>query len=81
MKPVGVISKSPAGIFTEATLPYDKIHEELSNDTLNAVKLTFTNYNQESNKYKFSMSAPETVLLLRKKTWILSLSTMNLQTM
>ena len=59
--------KSPAGIFTEATLPYDKIHEELSNDTLNAVKLTFTNYNQESNKYKFSMSAPETVLLLRKK--------------
>lgn len=59
--------KSPAGIFTEATLPYDKIHEELSNDTLNAVKLTFTNYNQESNKYKFSMSAPQTVLLLRKK--------------
>lgn len=35
--------------------------------TLNAVKLTFTNYNQESNKYKFSMSAPETVLLLREK--------------
>ncbi len=60
--------KSPAGIFTEATLPYDKIHEELTNDTLNAVKLTFTNYNQENNnKYKFSMSAPETVLLLRKK--------------
>ena len=48
-------------------MPYDKIHEELSNDTLNAVKLTFTNYNQESNKYKFSMSAPETVLLLREK--------------
>lgn len=60
--------KSPAGIFTEATLPYDKIHEELTNDTLNAVKLTFTNYNQENNnKYKFSMSAPETVLLLRKE--------------
>lgn len=59
--------KSPAGIFTEATLPYDKIHEELTNDTLNAVKLTFTNYNQENNKYKFSMSAPSTVLLLRKK--------------
>lgn len=59
--------KSPAGIFTEATLPYDKIQEELTNDTLNAVKLTFTNYNQENNKYKFGMSAPETVLLLRKK--------------
>lgn len=60
--------KSPAGIFTEATMPYDQIAEELANDTLNAVKLTFTNYNQENDKkYEFSMSAPETVLLLRKK--------------
>lgn len=58
--------KSPAGIFTEATLPYDAIYNTLTNDTLNAVKLTFTNYNQE-NKYKFSMSAPQTVLLVRKK--------------
>lgn len=58
--------KSPAGIFTEATLPYDDIYNKLTNDTLNAVKLTFTNYNQE-NKYKFSMSAPQTVLLVRKK--------------
>ena len=59
--------KSPEGIFTEATLPYDRIYEELANDTLNAVKLTFTNYNQESNKYKFCMSAPQTVLLIREK--------------
>lgn len=58
--------KSPAGIFTEATMPYDKIYNELTNDTLNAVKLTFTNYNQETGN-KFSMGAPETVLLLRKK--------------
>lgn len=58
--------KSPAGIFTEATMPYDKIYKELSQDTLNAVKLTFTNYNEESN-YKFSMSAPKDVLLIRKK--------------
>ncbi len=58
--------KSPAGIFTEATLPYATIAEELANDTLNAVKLTFTNYNQDKT-YKFSMSAPETVLLVRKK--------------
>ena len=58
--------KSPAGIFTEATMPYDEIYQRLSNDTLNAVKLTFTNYNQES-KYEFSMSAPSNVLLIRKQ--------------
>lgn len=58
--------KSPEGIFTEATLPYDEIYNELTNDTLNAVKLTFTNYHQDT-KNKFSISAPETVLLLRKK--------------
>lgn len=59
--------KSPAGIFTEAVLPFDEIQNKLTNDTLNAVKLTFTNYNQENNKYEFNMSAPGTVLLLRKK--------------
>lgn len=58
--------KSPAGIFTEATLPYNAIYEELPHDTLNAVKLTFTNYNQES-KYEFSMGVPSYVLLLRKQ--------------
>ena len=58
--------KSPAGIFTEATMPYDEIYSQLSQDTLNAVKLTFTNYNITSN-YEYSMSAPDNVLLLRKK--------------
>lgn len=58
--------KSPAGIFTEAALPYDKIYEELSQDTLNGVKLTFESYRQEDT-YEFSMSAPSTVLLLRKQ--------------
>lgn len=57
--------KSPAGIFTQITMPYDEIYEQLSSDTLNAVRLTFTNYKQE-DKYKFSMSAPEEVLLIRK---------------
>lgn len=58
--------KSPAGIFTEATMPYDEIYSQLSNDTLNAVKLTFTNYNINSN-YEYSMSAPNDVLLIRKQ--------------
>ncbi|MDE6348657.1 MAG: DUF4270 domain-containing protein [Bacteroides sp.] len=58
--------KSPAGIFTEATMPYDEIYSQLANDTLNAVKLTFTNYNINSN-YEYSMSAPSDVLLIRKQ--------------
>lgn len=56
--------KSPAGIFTQATLPYDQIYEELKNDTLNAVKLTFTNYHQKDD-FEFSMQAPSNVLLIR----------------
>lgn len=58
--------KSPAGIFTEATMPYDDIYSQLTNDTLNAVKLTFNNYNIESS-YEYSMSAPNEVLLIRKQ--------------
>lgn len=57
--------KSPAGIFTQAILPYDEIYKELTGDTLNSVKLTFTNYYEKSN-YEFSMSPPSYVLLLRK---------------
>ena len=58
--------KTPAGIFTKATLPLDDIYTQLKNDTLNAVKLTFTNYNQESD-LKYGMSAPSYVLLVREK--------------
>lgn len=48
-------------------MPYDAIYNELTNDTLNAVKLTFTNYNQDDSQNKFSVGAPQTVLLVRKK--------------
>lgn len=58
--------KSPAGIFTEATLPLTEIENKLEGDTLNAVKLTFTNYNQTSDK-KFGMTVPSSVMLIRKK--------------
>ena len=58
--------KTPAGIFTEAELPFNDIAEKLSKDTINAVKLTFTNYNQEI-KDVFSMKAPSHILLLRKQ--------------
>ena len=58
--------KTPSGIFTEATLPIDKIESKLLGDTLNAVKLAFSNYNQDSDK-KFGMSIPTNVMLIRKQ--------------
>lgn len=58
--------KSPAGIFTEATLPLQQIATELSKDTLNAVKLSFIHYAQEK-KNQFSMMPPQYVLLVREK--------------
>lgn len=58
--------KTPAGIFTQANLPLNKIAEQLSNDTISGVKLTFTSYNQPIVD-AFSMKAPTTILLLREK--------------
>ncbi|MDR0893715.1 MAG: DUF4270 domain-containing protein [Prevotellaceae bacterium] len=58
--------KSPAGIFTEATIPYDRFATDYAGDTLNAVKLTFTGYRRDNN-YKFDMGTPNTVLLIRRK--------------
>lgn len=67
--------KTPAGIYTQATLPLlnnnndsqKGILDSLRNDTLNVVRLTFTNYNQTNDKNKFSMGAPNYVLLVREK--------------
>lgn len=61
--------KTPAGIYTQATLPLKEMESKLSHDTINAVKLTFTNYNQtnDHNKYKYTINAPDYVLLVREK--------------
>lgn len=71
--------KTPAGIYTQATLPLlsktvngkliKGLPDSLKNDTINAVKLTFTTYNQtnDNNKYKFSIGTPRNVLLVREK--------------
>lgn len=53
--------KSPAGIFTMATLPADQIDV---NDTINSAKLTFTRYNDVVNS-PFKLNIPKTVLLVR----------------
>lgn len=53
--------KSPAGIFTQATLPTDDIH---SNDTINSAQLIFRRYNDVVSS-KFKLSIPKTILLVR----------------
>lgn len=58
--------KSPAGIFTQVTLPVTQIAEKLQGDTLNAVRLSMPIYNQTNDK-KVGMSVPKSVLLIRKK--------------
>lgn len=58
--------KSPAGIFTQVTIPVSEIAENLQGDTLNAVKLGIPIYNETSDK-KFGMTKPRSVLLIRKK--------------
>lgn len=54
--------KTPAGIFTEVTLPIDSILE--NNDSINAAKITFQCYNNLDSKYKFGI--PQTLLLVHK---------------
>ena len=55
--------KTPAGIFTEVTLPIDSIME--SNDSINAAKIMFQCYNNDVNsEYKFGV--PQILLLVHK---------------
>ncbi len=58
--------KTPAGLVTEATLPIDEINTELSNDTLNAVRIDFQNYIPEDKK-EFTMDVPNYVVMLRAR--------------
>lgn len=53
--------KSPAGIFTLATLPADEIN---FNDTINSAKLVFTRYNDKVES-KFKLGIPQKLLLVR----------------
>ena len=53
--------KSPAGIFTQATLPVDEIN---ANDTINSAQLTFRRYNDVVSS-SFKLSIPQRILLVR----------------
>ncbi len=55
--------KTPAGVFTEVTLPIKEITEDC--DTLNSVKIAFTRYNDNS-EYNKPYSVPYRLLMVRK---------------
>lgn len=57
--------KTPAGIFTEVTLPIDEISEMHYRDTLNAATITFSRYNEKSDS-DYPMSIPQNLLMVRK---------------
>ncbi len=54
--------QTPAGIFTEVTLPIDDLS---LNDTINSAQLTLTKYNN-FNDEKFQMETPQTLLMIPK---------------
>ncbi len=57
--------KTPAGIFTEVTLPVEEICDGHANDTINSVKFTLQRINNEV-KSEYSLDIPQTLLLLPK---------------
>lgn len=57
--------KSPAGLFTEVTLPVDEIISGHDNDSLLAAKISFQRLNNEQLS-KQSLSAPTTLLMVSK---------------
>ena len=57
--------KSPAGIFTQVTLPIDDIinDSEVQNDTIHSVKLIFDSYNNDDTS-EFPMGKPNKLLMI-----------------
>lgn len=57
--------KSPAGIFTEMTLPVDEILNGHNKDTLNTAKITISRINDKTHS-EYALSIPQTLLMLPK---------------
>ena len=57
--------KSPAGIFTEMTLPIDDIVRGHENDSINLAKITLNRINNSTNN-EYSLDAPTTILMIPK---------------
>ena len=56
--------KTPAGIFTEMTLPVDDILKGHENDTINVAKVVLTRYNNKSNGDKYNLGHPSSLLMI-----------------
>jgi len=57
--------KSPAGLFTEVTLPIDEIKQNNKSDSLIGAKIVFQRLNYQSNDERM-FSTPSTVLMIPK---------------
>lgn len=58
--------KSPAGIFTEVTLPVDEILRGHENDTLNTASVTFPRINNTETDNQYTFDTPSYVLMIPK---------------
>lgn len=56
--------KTPAGIFTEMTLPVDDILRNHENDTINVAKVVLTRYNSKNNGSEYSLGHPSSLLMI-----------------
>lgn len=63
--PTCTYMKTPAGIFTEVTLPVDDICLKHNNDTINSAKFTLQRLNEKSNS-KYAFNVPTNVLIIPK---------------
>lgn len=58
--------KSPAGIFTEVTLPIKDIMRGHEKDTLNTANISFPRLNNENEDNPYNFATPSTILMVQK---------------
>ena len=58
--------KSPAGIFTEVTLPIDDIMKGHEKDTLNTATISFPRLNNKNEDNPYNFATPSTILMVQK---------------
>ena len=59
--------KTPAGVFTEMTLPIDEIYQGHDNDSISQAQFTLYRYNAQAEDQETAFDIPQTLLLVRKK--------------
>lgn len=57
--------KSPAGMFTELTLPVEDIFRGHENDTINSAQIVMRRLNDRTAQSKYNFGTPEKVLMVR----------------